>query len=146
MPTAAKPSKELLRNVVKVYTVSDAPDYEQPWQTQGPESASGSGVVVRTKKGLRVLTNGHVVENNVFAELRRYGVAQKFVAEVEGLGHTCDLALLRVAPVIEHEARQAAAARADFPEELSAPDDAREARLQAQTRPVDLELQASHGH
>jgi S1-C subfamily serine protease len=91
-----KPGKEVLRSVVKVYTVSDAPDYEQPWQTQGPVSSSGSGVIVKTKRGLRILTNGHVVENHVFTEVRRYGLSHKFVAEVEGVGHTCDLALLRV--------------------------------------------------
>ena len=85
-----------LRSVVKVLTVSDAPDYEQPWQTRGPVSSSGSGAVVQTSNGLRILTNAHVVENQVFVEVRRYGNSTKFVAEVEGVGHECDLALLRV--------------------------------------------------
>lgn len=86
----------LLRSVVKVLTVSDAPDYEQPWQTQGASSSSGSGAVVATSRGLRVLTNAHCVENHVFVEVRRYGKARKFVADVEAIGHECDLALLTV--------------------------------------------------
>jgi len=87
---------KLLQSVVKVLTVSDPPDYEQPWQTHGPQGSTGSGVVVRTARGLRVLTNAHVVQNNVFVELRRFGASKKYVAEVEGVSHECDLALLRV--------------------------------------------------
>ncbi|MCH9683380.1 MAG: trypsin-like peptidase domain-containing protein, partial [Deltaproteobacteria bacterium] len=90
-------SPSLLRSVVKVLTVSDTPDYEQPWQTMGAEPSVGSGAIVKTPRGLRVLTNAHVVENHVFVEVRRYGEAHKFVATVEGVGHVCDLALLDVA-------------------------------------------------
>ncbi|MFW5921649.1 MAG: S1C family serine protease, partial [Polyangiales bacterium] len=86
----------LLRSVVKVLTVSDAPDYEQPWQTEGPETSQGSGVVVDTPRGMRVLTNGHCVQDHVFVEVRRYDSPRKQVAEVEALGHQCDLAVLRI--------------------------------------------------
>ncbi|MBW2454314.1 MAG: trypsin-like peptidase domain-containing protein [Deltaproteobacteria bacterium] len=86
----------LLRAVVKVICVSDAPDYDQPWQTQGSINSVGSGVIVETSRGLRVLTNAHCVANHVFVELRRYGKAQKVVATVEAIGHECDLALLEV--------------------------------------------------
>ncbi|MEM9696008.1 MAG: trypsin-like peptidase domain-containing protein [Myxococcota bacterium] len=87
----------LLRSVVKVLCVSDAPDYEQPWQRQGAQSQVGSGAVIETERGLRVLTNAHCVSNHAFVELRRYGRAEKCEAEVEAIGHACDLALLRVA-------------------------------------------------
>ena len=86
----------LLRSVVKVLCVSDAPDYEQPWQSQGPTSSSGSGVIIETERGPRVLTNAHCVSNHKFVELRRYGKSRKFEAEVEVIGHECDLAVLRV--------------------------------------------------
>ncbi len=86
----------LLRAVVKVLCVSDAPDYDQPWQTQGPINSVGSGVIVDTARGLRVLTNAHCVANHVFVEVRRYGKASKVVATVEAIGHECDLALLEV--------------------------------------------------
>jgi S1-C subfamily serine protease len=85
-----------LQSVVKVLTVSDAPDYEQPWQSHGPTNSTGSGAIIETERGLRVITNGHVVQNQVFVELRRFGSSRKFVAEVEGVSHECDLALLRV--------------------------------------------------
>jgi len=88
--------KPLLQSVVKVLTVSDAPDYEQPWQMHGPNSSSGSGAVIETERGFRVLTNAHVVQNQVFVELRRFGQSHKFSATVEGVCHECDLALLRV--------------------------------------------------
>ena len=84
------------RSVVKILTTSDPPNYDQPWQTMGSESAHGSGCIVSTKRGLRVLTNAHVVENPVFVVCRRFGRAHKFVAQVEGVGHVCDLALLTV--------------------------------------------------
>lgn len=88
--------KPVLQSVVKVLTVSDAPDYEQPWQMHGPNSSSGSGAIIETPRGLRVLTNAHVVQNQVFVELRRFGQSHKFAAEVEGVCHECDLALLKV--------------------------------------------------
>ncbi len=86
----------LLRSVVKVLCVSDSPDYEQPWQTEGPSSSFGSGCIITTARGPRVLTNAHCVVNNVFVEVRRYGNAQKYVAEIEAIGQACDLALLRI--------------------------------------------------
>ena len=72
--------RSTLRSVVKVMTTSDAPDYDQPWQTEGPDGAVGSGVIVMTSRGARVLTNAHVVENQVFIEVRRYGKSRKFEA------------------------------------------------------------------
>ena len=87
--------RSILRSVVKVITTSDAPDYEQPWQTAGPDTSVGSGAIVMTPRGPRVLTNAHVVENQVFIEVRRYGKSRKFEASVEGVGHVFDLALLK---------------------------------------------------
>ena len=86
----------LLRSVVKVLAVSDSPDYAQPWQTRGTSSSAGSGAVVSTLRGPRVLTNAHCVENHAFVEVRRYGKTRKYVARVEALGHECDLALLSI--------------------------------------------------
>jgi S1-C subfamily serine protease len=88
-------SADVIDSVVKVLTTSDSPDYGQPWQTRGPQQSSGSGAVVKTARGLRILTNAHVVENHVFVEVQRSGLARKSVAEVEGVGHECDLALLK---------------------------------------------------
>lgn len=86
----------LLTAVVRVLTVSDEPDYDQPWQTRGPALNSGSGAIIQTRRGLRILTNAHVVQNQVFVEVIRHGDSQKYTARVEGVGHECDLALLTV--------------------------------------------------
>jgi len=86
----------LLRSVVKVMTVSDSPDYDQPWQNVGPNHSTGSAAIVETGRGLRVLTNAHCVADHVYVEVRRYGRARKYPAEVEAIGHECDLAVLRV--------------------------------------------------
>jgi S1-C subfamily serine protease len=94
VPSAQR--KPLIQSVVKVLTVSDAPDYAQPWQMLGPAPSSGSGAIIQTERGLRVLTNAHVVQNQVFVELRRFDASHKFVATVEGVSHECDLALLKV--------------------------------------------------
>jgi len=96
MSLGTVPAPGVLGAVVKVLAVSDEPDYEQPWQTRGPQAITGSGAIVRTRRGLRVLTNAHVVQNQVFVEVKRHGRAEKFPATVEGVGHDCDLALLAV--------------------------------------------------
>jgi S1-C subfamily serine protease len=86
----------LKQSVVKVMTVSDSPDYEQPWQTLGAAPSTGSGAIVETPQGLRILTNAHVVEDATFIEVRREGHDRNVVAEVVGYGEACDLALLSV--------------------------------------------------
>ena len=83
-------------SVVKVLTVSDPPDFDQPWQTLGATSSIGSGAIIQTPMGPRILTNAHVVEDHTFIEVRRYGQATKAVAQVEEVGAECDLALLSV--------------------------------------------------
>ncbi len=95
VPPSVRPrAHPTLRSVVKVHTVADPPDYEQPWQTRGATSCTGSGAIVATAAGPRIITNAHVVENQTYVEVRRYGRSQKVVAEVEAAGHDCDLALL----------------------------------------------------
>jgi S1-C subfamily serine protease len=93
---ATDPLNLLKASVVKVMTVSDMPDYEQPWQTLGAASSTGSGAIVETPQGPRVLTNAHVVEDATFIEVRREGQERKTVAEVAIYGEACDLALLSV--------------------------------------------------
>ncbi len=93
---AAESLGALKRSVVKVMTVSDAPDYEQPWQTLGASPSTGSGAIVETPQGPRILTNAHVVEDATFVEVRREDHEHKTVAEVVGYGEACDLALLSV--------------------------------------------------
>ena len=45
-------------SMVKIYSVKNQPDYDNPWNMESPESVSGSGCVIN---GNRILTNAHVV-------------------------------------------------------------------------------------
>lgn len=46
--------------------------------------------------GQRILTNAHVVANQTFVLVRKHGTSTKYRAEVEAVGHECDLAVLKV--------------------------------------------------
>jgi hypothetical protein len=52
-----------------------------------------SGFVIA---GQRILTNAHVVANQTFVLVRKHGTSTKYRAEVEAVGHECDLAVLKV--------------------------------------------------
>ncbi len=79
--------------VVKIYTVYNRYDYDEPWQMLGQRRRSGSGCIIR---GGRILTSAHVVGDQTFIQVRRAGEAKKYTAEVEIVAHECDLAILRV--------------------------------------------------
>jgi len=80
-------------SVVKILTVYNEPDYDQPWQMRGQDMSCGSGCVLR---GHRILTAAHVVSDQTFVQVQRVGDPLKYAAEVAAVGHDCDLALLRV--------------------------------------------------
>lgn len=83
----------LLEPVVKVYSVISHCDYRQPWQNKQQKEMSGSGFVL---SGRRILTNAHVVAGQKIVMVRRYGFAEKFIAQVACTGHECDIAMLEV--------------------------------------------------
>jgi S1-C subfamily serine protease len=96
IPAAARDAESdlaLKGAMVKIFTVCNEYDYFRPWQMKGKQSKTGSGCIIA---GNRILTNAHVVADQTFLQVERYGLAQKFVAEVEYVGHECDLAILRV--------------------------------------------------
>jgi S1-C subfamily serine protease len=80
--------------IVKVYTVSQRPDYYNPWSMSAIASSTGSAAII---SGHRVLTNAHVVSNQRLIEVRRNGDPRKFVAQLQSISHEADLALLTVA-------------------------------------------------
>lgn len=83
-----------LRNaIVKVFTVHNSPDYLNPWAMRGSYNSSGSGCVIARR---RILTNAHVVRDQTFVQVRRFGDARRYVAQVEAVAHDADLALLTV--------------------------------------------------
>ena len=79
--------------IVKVYVVSNSPDYYNPWSMQGPRSASGSGCIIENNL---ILTNAHVVSDNTFLQVRKYGETERHRAEVVAVSHLTDLALIKV--------------------------------------------------
>ncbi|MBI4665409.1 MAG: trypsin-like peptidase domain-containing protein [Nitrospinae bacterium] len=80
------------RSVVKIFVISRKPSYYQPWQYDGQESSSGSGVII---EGGRILTNAHVVSDSVYIEVKRPGDPRKYPAQITAIGHQCDLAVLK---------------------------------------------------
>ncbi len=80
-------------SVVRIFATTQAPDYDSPWQSQNPSSATGSGVVL--SKG-RVLTGAHVVANATFLQVQKVSDPNRYVAKLVGVCHDCDLALLRI--------------------------------------------------
>ncbi|XP_050207732.1 protease Do-like 10, mitochondrial isoform X2 [Mercurialis annua] len=82
-----------LDSVVKIFTVSSSPNYFLPWQNKPQRETMGSGFVISGKK---ILTNAHVVADHTFVLVRRHGSPTKYRAEVQAVGHECDLAILVV--------------------------------------------------
>jgi S1-C subfamily serine protease len=46
--------------------------------------------------GRKILTNAHVVADHTFVLVRKHGSPTKYRAEVQAIGHECDLAILVV--------------------------------------------------
>ena len=80
------------KSIVKIYTVSKNPDYLEPWNSTVSRS-SGSGSII---SGNRILTNAHVVANQTFLEVKKYGDPKRYQAKVLKVSHETDLALLEV--------------------------------------------------
>jgi S1-C subfamily serine protease len=79
--------------IVKIYTIFNSPDYYNPWSMRGPAAGTGSGCVI---SGRRILSNAHVVGDQTFIQVRRYGEARRYPARVLSVAHDADLALLTV--------------------------------------------------
>ncbi len=86
-------TEDVREAIVKVYTVSNSPDYYNPWSMQGPRSSSGSGCIIENNL---IMTNAHVVSNQTFLQVRKYGDTQRYRAQVVAVSHLTDLALLTV--------------------------------------------------
>ncbi|MFT7669772.1 MAG: S1-C subfamily serine protease [Planctomycetota bacterium] len=79
--------------VVRIYATTQEPNYNAPWQSETPESGTGSGVVLQS--GL-VLTGAHVVADATFIQVQKLSDPNKYLASVESICHDADLAVLRV--------------------------------------------------
>jgi len=80
-------------SIVKIFCVSNSPDYDNPWNRRGPRRGYGSGCVI---DGNRILTNAHVVSDHTFLQVQLNGRPVKYNAHVAFISHEADLALLTV--------------------------------------------------
>lgn len=78
--------------IVKIYTTAKTPNYQEPWNSS-MRSSTGSGAII---EGKYILTNAHVVANQAFIEVQRYGQRKRYIAKVYAVSHQADLALLKV--------------------------------------------------
>lgn len=78
--------------IVKIYTVSKKLNYQEPWASSMRQS-TGSGAIIENNY---ILTNAHVVANETFLEVQRYGQRKRYIANVVFVSHQADLALLKV--------------------------------------------------
>lgn len=85
---------DIRESMVKIYSVQNSPDYNNPWNMLGPVSVSGSGCIIN---GHRILTNAHVISDQTFIQVRLHGESKKYEAKVVAVSHEADLALLTVA-------------------------------------------------
>jgi S1-C subfamily serine protease len=81
------------RSVVQIITFEQQPIWDAPWRFDAVRRMGGSGFVI---KGKRVMTNAHVVSWGRQIIVRKYQDPRPYVAEVEYVGHDCDLAVLTV--------------------------------------------------
>jgi len=81
-------------SVIQILTFAQQPDWGAPWRFEPVRQMGGSGFVI---KGKRIMTNAHVVSWARQIIVRRYQDPHPYVAEVEFVGHDCDLAVLSVA-------------------------------------------------
>ena len=78
--------------IVKIYTTAKVPNYQEPWSSS-MRSSTGSGAIIKDNF---ILTNAHVVANQAFIEVQRYGQRKRYIAQVYAVSHQADLALLKV--------------------------------------------------
>ena len=81
------------KSVVRIFTVSQTPNYTAPWDPGRSNEGMGTGFLISKR---RILTNAHVVSNARFITVEKEGDARRYEAYVKFIAHDCDLAMLQV--------------------------------------------------
>jgi S1-C subfamily serine protease len=81
------------KSVVMIITVNQEYDFATPWKKGPMGKGVGSGFVI---EGNRILTNAHNVANQRYIEVKKQNLAKRYPAQVQFVGHDCDLALITV--------------------------------------------------
>ncbi len=79
-------------SIVKIFTVYESFSYLEPWN-ESVSRATGSGCII---SGNRILTNAHVIANQTYLEVQKYGERKHYKAKVLYVSHQADLALIGV--------------------------------------------------
>ena len=90
---AEKQDADIKNAMVRIYTINSEASYSKPWMMMPPSVVNGSGFII---EGNRVLTNAHIVANQTFIRVTRYGKSKKYHASVLYVSHEADLALLAI--------------------------------------------------
>ncbi len=93
-PPSASSSASYEKSVVMIMSVHQDYDYSTPWKKAAMGRGVGSGFII---DGSRILTNAHNVANQRYIEVKKQNFARRYPAQVEFVGHDCDLAILKVA-------------------------------------------------
>src|SRR5206468_1632403 len=83
----------LRRSVVKLFTVIKEPNYYKPWELAHQHSSGGSACII---EGNRILTNAHVIANQLYVQALKPGDTKKYSARVLHVDHDTETALLTV--------------------------------------------------
>jgi S1-C subfamily serine protease len=89
----AQNSNTFENSVVMIMAVSQEYDFSTPWKKGPMGRGSGSGFII---DGNRILTNAHNVANQRYIEVKKQNLAKRYPAQVQFVGHDCDLALVSV--------------------------------------------------
>ena len=81
------------KSVVMIMVVNQEYDFATPWKKGPMGQGVGSGFVI---EGNRILTNAHNVANQRYIEVKKQNLAKRYPAQVQFVGHDCDLALITV--------------------------------------------------
>ena len=81
------------KSVVMILAVNQEYDFATPWKKGMMGQGVGSGFII---DGNRILTNAHNVANQRYIEVKKQNLAKRYPAQVQFVGHDCDLALITV--------------------------------------------------
>ena len=84
------------RAVVHIRSTLFRHSYTDPWKQAYISRSSGTGFIIKTAEGQRVLTNAHVVSGANTIRLKRADQSADYEAKLLYIAHDCDLALLSV--------------------------------------------------
>ncbi|HET9844090.1 MAG TPA: trypsin-like peptidase domain-containing protein [Gammaproteobacteria bacterium] len=83
-------------SVVKIFTTALKHDYKFPWRAPKIVRWTGSGFLVQSDNGIKLITNAHVAAGATHLEIQLAHDSKKYCATLQDIAHECDLAILEV--------------------------------------------------